>query len=107
MTLNGFRRFPVFLPIGLVLGLACFSANAASPCKGLDETACRQDQSCRWVSGYTTKHGNSVAAYCRGVGKKSEQGLIQEEGRGTQSGANTHTLPSVTEKQRESEETDG
>ena len=41
------------------------NANAASQCKGLSETACAADSSCRWVSGYVRKDGREVAAYCR------------------------------------------
>ncbi len=107
MTLKGFMQFPLFLPIGIILGLASFSANAASPCKGLDESACKQSQACGWIAGYATKNGNTVSAYCRSIGKKTGQGLHKKEGKGAQSGANERTQPSVTEKERKSEETDG
>jgi hypothetical protein len=41
------------------------TANAASPCKGLAESMCASEQSCRWVGAYTRKDGREVSGYCR------------------------------------------
>lgn len=49
----------------LALMVSASAANAASQCKGLSETACAADSSCRWVAGYVRKDGREVAAYCR------------------------------------------
>ncbi|MCX7632490.1 MAG: hypothetical protein N2Z22_04060 [Turneriella sp.] len=48
----------VFLAFGKML-------YADSPCKGLDESACKANDKCTWVSGYTQKDGDKVKAYCR------------------------------------------
>lgn len=98
MPLKGFRSYLNLLSFVSILGLSASTAHAASPCKGLEESVCIQSQSCSWVSGYTTKSGKTVAAYCRSVGKKVEQGLRQKEGKGTQSGANDRTQPSARTK---------
>ena len=47
---------------GLVL---VSSATAASPCKGLSESTCLSDDSCRWIAGYVRKDGREVSAHCR------------------------------------------
>ncbi|MBK1641030.1 hypothetical protein CKO12_03880 [Chromatium okenii] len=51
---------------------AWHSANAASACKGLDETACAANTECRWQAGYARKDGAQIAAHCRAVPKKKE-----------------------------------
>lgn len=52
---------------GLLLTSALMSQAAigASHCKGLAETACSSDDSCRWVASYVRKDGREVAAHCR------------------------------------------
>ena len=52
---------------GLITTLPMTSATtlAASHCKGLAETACASDSSCRWVAGYERKDGRQVVAHCR------------------------------------------
>lgn len=41
------------------------SAEAQSPCKGLQQSACDADASCSWVKSFVTKAGRQVDAYCR------------------------------------------
>lgn len=38
---------------------------AASPCKGLAETACGANAGCSWIKATKTKKGKDVKAYCR------------------------------------------
>jgi hypothetical protein len=45
-------------------------ASAASPCKGLEESACAASSDCRWQAGYTRKDGIEVKSHCRSSGKK-------------------------------------
>jgi hypothetical protein len=49
----------------ITLPMTFTTALAASHCKGLAETACASDSSCRWVAGYERKDGRQVAAHCR------------------------------------------
>ena len=52
--------------IGLFSGLLLSgSINAASACKGLDNTACGASASCGWVESYQRKDGRTVKAFCR------------------------------------------
>jgi len=41
------------------------SVQAASACKGLEQTACQAEQSCGWVNAYSRKDGREVKAFCR------------------------------------------
>ena len=49
------------------------SVGAASQCKGLSQSVCASDSSCRWVDSYVRKDGREVSAHCRlgRAGKKS------------------------------------
>lgn len=79
MTKNGFNR--IFLSLALASTIPV-AANAASQCKGMEASACQQSQDCTWVSSYTTKHGNTVSAYCRaasGKAKKAVEGDQQKK----------------------------
>ena len=106
MVLNGFGRYlPVFSLVS-VLGLS-FPAHSASPCKGLEESACKDNASCTWVSGYTTKNGNAVSAYCRKSGSKSKQSQNSMEEDGTRSGAGDRALSGADIKAIELEEKNG
>lgn len=107
MSLNGFSKSLLFISIVSAMGMASLSARAASPCKGLDESACMQSQSCSWVSSYTTKHGATVSAYCRSAVKKMNQGINKKEGEGTQSGAIHRTEPSASKNTTTLEENSG
>jgi hypothetical protein len=49
----------------LISSLISSTAIAASQCKGLAESACASDSSCRWVDGYVRKDGREVSAHCR------------------------------------------
>jgi len=53
------------LTSGLVALLSAGSASAVSACKGLDDSACNSDQTCRWVEGYERKDGRQVKSFCR------------------------------------------
>ena len=55
---------------GLLVSLAFSSqANAASVCKGLENSACDSTSSCSWVEGYTRKDGKAVKSFCRSKAK--------------------------------------
>jgi hypothetical protein len=79
MSLNGFSRSLFTFFLASVLGLAVLPAYSSSNCKGLDEAVCKQSTACNWISGYTTKSGNTVSAYCRSAGSKAKQGMKQEK----------------------------
>ncbi len=88
MKLNGFSRSLFSLSLVTTLSLSSFAVNAESACKGLEEAACKQSTSCNWISGYTTKNGNAVSAYCRSAGNKQKQGQNSGQEKGSQAGAN-------------------
>lgn len=96
MLLKGFSRSLLSLSLVSTLGWIASPAGAASPCKGLDESSCKQNQSCNWISGYSTKNGNAVPAYCRSAGSKAKQGLKLKEERSTRSGAHDGVDPSAS-----------
>ncbi len=58
------------LALGSLLVLPSLAVQAASECKGLDQTACGVNPGCSWVSGYARKDGKEVAAYCKSKGEK-------------------------------------
>ncbi len=76
-------RIPVRLI--LVVWLASWALGpvlAAGPCKGLSKSRCEGSASCNWVSGYTTKDGAKVRAYCRAkAGRSSATGAKAAEGK--------------------------
>ena len=45
------------------------SVQAASACKGLEQTVCETEQYCGWVKGYSRKDGREVKAFCRAKSK--------------------------------------
>ena len=51
--------------------LAGSQAFAASACKGQTDTACNQNDSCYWVTGYKRSDGANVKAHCRAKPKSS------------------------------------
>ena len=70
----------VRIVIASLVGAICLSINtagAASHCKGLSESVCSTDTSCRWVAAYTRKDGREVSSHCR-LGKKAQQSLIPD-----------------------------
>ncbi|AFL72307.1 hypothetical protein [Thiocystis violascens] len=56
----------------LIAPLAWQPANAASACKGMEQTACETNAECRWQAGYTRKDNVQVASHCRALPKKKE-----------------------------------
>lgn len=50
--------------------LASSAVSAASPCKGMQESACTADSACTWVNGYTRKDGRAVSSHCKLKGGK-------------------------------------
>jgi hypothetical protein len=58
------------LSTAVMLAALTGQASAASPCKGLDESACVGSGDCRWQAGYTRKDGIEVKSHCRSSGKK-------------------------------------
>jgi hypothetical protein len=106
MLLNGFGRFlPVFSFFSVLV--FSFPAYSDSTCKGLEESSCKGNASCTWVSGYTTKNGNTVSAYCRRSGSQSKQSLNSMEEDGMQFGADDRALTGVQKKAIKLEENNG
>jgi hypothetical protein len=59
----------------IVIALFNSSAHAVAQCKSLSKSQCAANNDCTWVSGYTTKTGKKVDAYCRvKSGKKTASG---------------------------------
>ncbi len=56
------------------LAICCVTApvkaQAASECKGLEQTVCESHERCSWVNGYKTSKGKEVSPFCR---KKPER----------------------------------
>ncbi len=56
----------------ILLGsLLATQANAASACKGLENSACTSTAQCGWVEGYQRKDGREVKSFCRTKAKRS------------------------------------
>jgi hypothetical protein len=106
MLLNGFGRFLPVFSLVFVLGFP-FPTHSASACKGLEESACNGNASCIWVSGYTTKNGNTVSAYCRRAGSQQKQSLNSLEENGMQLGADNRALSGADKQVRKLEEKNG
>jgi hypothetical protein len=104
MLLKGFSKLILFLLFVFTLGLLFVPVQADIGCKGLKESACRVNPSCIWVSGYTTKKGRSVSAYCRGRGGKPETGHNFKGEKGTQFGANDRAAGGARKIARKLEE---
>ncbi len=51
--------------LAAVFALSSMTIQAASDCKGLEETACAGNPACTWTKGYTRSDGKAVAAYCK------------------------------------------
>lgn len=41
------------------------NVNAASACKGLENSACKSNSACGWVNEYQRKDGRKVKGFCR------------------------------------------
>jgi len=63
---------------GALFALSISSVQAASECKGLDQTACSSNPACTWVSGYVRKDGKEVAAHCKAKG--AAKGAVKDAG---------------------------
>ena len=59
-----------FIALSALLVLPSLAVQAASECKGLDQTACGANPGCSWVSGYKRQDGKEVAAYCKSKGER-------------------------------------
>ena len=95
MSINGFNR--TLLSFALISSIS-IPAVAASQCKGLEASACQENQACTWVSAYTTKNGNTVSAYCRAAsGKAKKEVNTKKEQEGAKTGFNTRSTPSTIE----------
>lgn len=46
-------------------------AQAASACKGLNDSACASAQSCSWINAYARKDGKKINGFCRTKSKSS------------------------------------
>lgn len=68
------RGAKVIYLVTLLLLLAwTLPAVSASKCKGLSTSKCQGNDACTWVSGYTSKQGKKVDAYCRQKASKSSR----------------------------------
>ncbi len=68
------RGARVIYLVTLLLLLAWTSpAVFASKCKGMSTSQCQNNDACTWVSGYTSKQGKKVDAYCRQKASKSSR----------------------------------
>ncbi len=65
MHIPNFPRFIPRLCLSAGLAFACAAASAASPCKGMEQSACVADGACIWIDGYTRKDGRTVASHCK------------------------------------------
>jgi hypothetical protein len=76
--------FKQAIPVVMFIALASSHVlvNAAPQCNGLNEINCSGNPSCTWVSGYVTKKGNQVNAYCRvkSSSKQSKSIKMSESG---------------------------
>lgn len=50
-------------------------AQAASACKGLEQSACETSAQCGWVKSYERKDGKQVKAFCRTKSKGNAKAL--------------------------------
>jgi hypothetical protein len=76
MSKKGIKRTLLSFAIFSTLSL---TAEAASQCKGMEASACQQNEDCTWVSSYTTKHGNTVSAYCRAASGKAKKSVDNKQ----------------------------
>ena len=53
-------------------------AKPKSVCKGLDETACGADTSCKWIAASKTKKGKDISAYCRKAPKGKAKSAVKK-----------------------------
>jgi hypothetical protein len=106
MSLNGFSKTLLSLTVVSSICLSAFEATAASQCKGLEESACIDNQACTWISAYTTKNGNSISAYCRSTGGKGNEAVNKEKEKGLETGASGRSGPAA-EKANNTEERRG
>ena len=58
-------KFVNSLVIVSAILLSSVSVQAASQCKGLDNSACDANAACGWVDSYVRKDGREVSAFCR------------------------------------------
>jgi hypothetical protein len=65
----GFRNF-VLAVLAVCCVAAPINAQAASECKGLEQSVCQSHERCSWVNGYKTTKGTEVSSFCR---KKPER----------------------------------
>lgn len=52
---------------GLIISAVMLSVPsfAANSCKGMVQSDCKAETSCRWIDSYTRKDGKTINAYCR------------------------------------------
>lgn len=97
MVIKGFSRTLLSFSLISSFSFTALTAEAASQCKGLEESTCLDNQACIWVSAYTTKNGNNVSAYCRASsGKAKKEVKKNKEEKGAKTGSNAR--PESTEK---------
>lgn len=95
MLIKGFSRSLISLTLASTISFTALGTAVAGQCKGLEESACQANQTCAWVSAYTTKNGNSVSAYCRAASSKAKKEMNNKEEAGLKSGANDRAKPAA------------
>lgn len=77
----------VFLSGFLISMMLTGSANAASQCKGLENTACNSNNACSWVNEYERKDGRKVKGFCRTSSRGKAKAVTKETGSQEQKGS--------------------
>ena len=69
----------VFLALFItMMGMAFVGEAQAQACRDKENSACSQDSSCSWVSGYTRSDGAKVSAFCRAKPKRANNSASAE-----------------------------
>ena len=64
----------ILTAVTTVFALGAGNVSATGLCRALDEKACGQAASCRWIRGYERSDGHKVSPYCRKLpGKKAQK----------------------------------
>ena len=69
----------VAIVLTIFISLLPIQADAVD-CSGKSKSSCSSSTSCSWVSGYTTKVGTQVKAYCRArPGKRTARNMTTKK----------------------------
>jgi hypothetical protein len=76
---NTSLRNSLAIAIATIGLLSSTGANAASACKGLDNSACNAKANCGWVNGYERKDGKKVNSFCRTKARSKVKNKIDKK----------------------------